>query len=106
MSCGNPVYIVGNTHSFQLNAMKDCVLWQFGGGAVVTLDFVRPDGSVFTVTATITNAPLGQAQFTTAPNPNPTLNMSGMWERYWHVVDGAADMRFGPIRFDVLDEVS
>lgn len=110
MPTNPPIYVVGNTHMFLLTALKDGVIWDLTL-ATVTLDFVRPpdangNRSSFTVNATVISGPAGTAQFTTLPNPTPTLNVSGMWERWWHVVVGGIDMRYGPLRFDVVDEAT
>lgn len=103
----SPTYIIGNTHQFLLTAKKlaydaaafavlDAV-WDLTT-ATVTLIFVKPDGTLVTKTASITNGPKGLAQYTTTTTDLDTV---GDWQRYWRVIDGSVDLRSGPITFTV-----
>ena len=94
----DPVYIIGNTHKFLLAAEKDGLTWDLSS-ATVTLIFVKPDWSQVTKSATLVSGPAGTAQYTTLTTD---LDQSGKWRRFWRVVDGSVDLRYGPILFDVL----
>ena len=103
-----PYYVVGNTYRIWLNetgllvdnAIQDLT------GYTVKLSFVRPDGTSFTVTATVDTPATGIAHFdtltgTVGPTGTATLNLAGQWRRTWNINNGTIDLDSAPINFAV-----
>ena len=76
---------LGTTPRFQLfHASKDKLPWDLTG-ATILIRFTRPDYTIFTQPATITNATSGTAEYVCTTSD---LNMVGQWNREWLITQG------------------
>lgn len=82
----------GSTYQFRETFTKDGAAWNLTA-AVVTCYLHKPDGTILSRSATITDAVGGIAQYTTLTSD---LDVPGLWFRAWKVVDGSVVMLSGP----------
>ena len=93
--------VVGDTIDFKLHARKDRATWDLTG-ATVSLYLKNPSGIVSAaLSATITDATAGIADYTTTTE----LDEDGDWVRQWKVVSGAVTLWSEEIEFSVLPNV-
>lgn len=94
--------VVGNTHNFKLAAKKDGVVWDISG-ATITLTLRKPDGTLLAAfSATITNGPLGLANYQVA---NTVLDTAGDWQRQWFISKSGVELKTKIINFTVEPEL-
>src|SRR5262245_39323464 len=91
--------VVGSNPRFRLTALKDGVVWDISA-ASVSLYLRKPDGSVLTNSAAVSNGPAGMAQFDSAVTD---LDQPGFWTRSWRVTDGPVSLECVAIPFVVED---
>lgn len=92
-----PTLTPSSTWTFKLTATRDGVAWNLTG-ATVNFYLRKPDGTLLTKTATVTDAAGGIAEYTALTTD---LDVSGSWTRAWQVTSGATVLRSNPIPFVV-----
>lgn len=90
--------IVTDTTLFELNALRNGVVWDITG-ATVTLKFKKPDGTVLSVAPIVTDGPNGVAQYNA---PTSVLDARGDWIRQWTVTKSGVILSSRQIHFNVF----
>ncbi len=91
---------IGATKRFEIQARKDGLVWDFTSAAV-TMYLKHPNGSITSHAGTVdTPATAGIAYFVAATT---TLDVAGLWQRWWIIVDSTISEPVGPFPFQVHD---
>lgn len=105
MTAAVPNITAGSTKEFRLAARIDrgsgAAVWDLSAAAV-TIFFVKPDGTVLSADAPVTNGPGGLAAWT---NPGAFFGAAdaGRWQKFWEVVDGPVVEYSEPEAFVLVD---
>jgi hypothetical protein len=100
------VVTTGSTPTFELDAEKDDVTWDFESpvGAAVVLYLTDPAGAEWgPFTAGLTDP--GQAQYKVGTDPagDDALDQAGVWHRQWVVTQGDVEFPSPKIAFFVAE---
>lgn len=88
-------FTTGSVYAFELEALKDGVVWDITGAAV-SLWLTDPAGTEAEKTATVTDGPAGLAAYTTLETD---FDRRGTWLRQWCVGVGGVVQWWTPQSF-------